>query len=103
MAVASTYNQHTVLVGLGHLGYRVIQKLHEMEENVVVVEINPKVDTLAAVPHITHDECDEISCGTALRLLSEGKGLAGVNTSRWRGIPTPAKNIGETLLRRVVV
>lgn len=49
MAVASTYNKHTVLVGLGHLGYRVVQKLHEMEENVVVVEVNPNVDTLAAV------------------------------------------------------
>jgi Trk K+ transport system NAD-binding subunit len=49
MAVASTYNRHTVLVGLGHLGYRVVQKLHEMEENVVVVEVNPNVDTLAAV------------------------------------------------------
>ena len=49
MAVASTYNNHTVLVGLGHLGYRVVQKLHEMEENVVVVEVNPNVDTLTAV------------------------------------------------------
>lgn len=49
MAVASTYNKHTVLVGLGHLGYRVVQKLHEMEEGVVVVEMNPNVDTLTAV------------------------------------------------------
>jgi Trk K+ transport system NAD-binding subunit len=49
MAVASTYNKHTVLVGLGHLGYRVVQKLHEMEESVVVVEMNPNVDTLTAV------------------------------------------------------
>jgi voltage-gated potassium channel len=49
MAVASTYNQHTILVGLGHLGYRVVQKLHEMEENVVVIEVNPSVDTMAAV------------------------------------------------------
>jgi voltage-gated potassium channel len=49
MAVASTYNRHTILVGLGHLGYRVVQKLHEMEENVVVIEVNPSVDTMAAV------------------------------------------------------
>lgn len=49
MAVASTYNNHTVLIGLGHLGYRVVQKIHEMDENVVVVEVNPSVDTLAAV------------------------------------------------------
>jgi len=39
MAVASTMNNHIVLVGLGHLGYRVAQRLHEMGESVVVVEI----------------------------------------------------------------
>jgi voltage-gated potassium channel len=49
MAVASTYNRHTILVGLGHLGYRVVQKLHDMEENVVIIEANPKVDTMATV------------------------------------------------------
>ena len=49
MAVASTYNKHTVLVGLGHLGYRVVQQLHDMEENVVVIEVNPNVDSLAAI------------------------------------------------------
>jgi voltage-gated potassium channel len=49
MAVASTYSNHTILVGLGHLGYRVVQKIHEMEENVVVIEVNPSVDTLEAV------------------------------------------------------
>jgi voltage-gated potassium channel len=49
MAVTSTYNNHTVLIGLGHLGYRVVQTLHEMEENVVVLEVNPNVDTLTAV------------------------------------------------------
>jgi aminocarboxymuconate-semialdehyde decarboxylase len=30
--------------------------------------------TLAAVPHITDGECHDICCGTALRLLGEGKG-----------------------------
>ena len=49
MAVASTYNRHTILVGLGHLGYRVVLKLHEMEEDMVVIEINPSVDTMMAV------------------------------------------------------
>jgi voltage-gated potassium channel len=49
MAVASTYSNHTILVGLGHLGYRVVQMLHETEENVVVIEVNPSVDTLDAV------------------------------------------------------
>ena len=40
MAVASTMNNHIVLIGLGHLGYRVAQRLHETGESVVVVEIN---------------------------------------------------------------
>jgi len=40
MAVASTMNKHIVLIGLGHLGYRVAQRLYEMGENVVVVEVN---------------------------------------------------------------
>jgi len=39
MAVASTMNKHIVLVGLGHLGYRVAQRLYQMGESVVVVEI----------------------------------------------------------------
>ena len=48
MAVASVMNHHIVLVGLGHLGYRVTQKLHEMGENVVVLEINPGTHTTSA-------------------------------------------------------
>ncbi|HLE92200.1 MAG TPA: NAD-binding protein [Anaerolineales bacterium] len=39
MAVASTMNKHIVLIGLGHLGYRVAQRLYQMGESVVVVEI----------------------------------------------------------------
>jgi len=48
MAVASVMNQNIVLVGLGHLGFRVAQKLHEMDENVVVLEINLGTHTIAA-------------------------------------------------------
>jgi voltage-gated potassium channel len=48
MAVASTMNQHIVLVGLGHLGFRVVQKLHEMGESVAVLEINLGTHTTAA-------------------------------------------------------
>lgn len=48
MAVASTMNQHIVLVGLGHLGYRVAQKLHEMGENVVILEIKLGTHTTSA-------------------------------------------------------
>lgn len=49
MAVASTFSDHTILVGLGHLGYRVVQNLHSMEEPVVVIELNPSVDLIATV------------------------------------------------------
>ena len=48
MAVASTMNKHIVLIGLGHLGYRVAQRLHEMGKNVVVVEINLGTHTTTA-------------------------------------------------------
>lgn len=48
MAVASTMNKHIVLVGLGHLGFRVAQKLHEMGESIVVLEINAGTHTTIA-------------------------------------------------------
>lgn len=49
MAVASTFNQHVVLIGLGHLGFRVAQSLHSLGQDVVVIEINPKADLVASV------------------------------------------------------
>src|SRR5258706_1495985 len=48
MAVASKINQHIVLVGLGHLGYRVAQRLQEMGENVVALEIKLGTHTTSA-------------------------------------------------------
>jgi Trk K+ transport system NAD-binding subunit len=48
MAVASVMNRHIVLVGLGHLGYRVAQKLNDMGENVAVLEINLGTHTTSA-------------------------------------------------------
>ena len=47
MAVASTFNQHIILVGLGHLGYRVVRQLHDMNLDVVVVENAPRDDLVA--------------------------------------------------------
>ena len=49
MAVASTLNNHIILVGLGHLGYRIVQKLNEMGREVAVIELNPSIDTFRAV------------------------------------------------------
>src|SRR5688572_20687520 len=48
MAVASTMNKHIVLVGLGHLGYRVAQRLHEMGESIVAIELNAGTHTTVA-------------------------------------------------------
>lgn len=48
MAVASTMNKHIVLIGLGHLGYRVTQRLYEMGESVVVIEIQLGTHTTSA-------------------------------------------------------
>ncbi len=44
MAVASTFNNHIVLIGLGHLGFRVMRHLISMGQDVVVVELNPKAE-----------------------------------------------------------
>jgi voltage-gated potassium channel len=47
MAVASTFNNHIILVGLGHLGFRVASQLHEMEQDVVAIELSPTADLVA--------------------------------------------------------
>jgi Trk K+ transport system NAD-binding subunit len=48
MAVASTMKNHIVLVGLGHLGYRVAQHLNEMGKNIVVIELQADTHTVIA-------------------------------------------------------
>ncbi len=45
MAIASTLKNHVILVGLGHLGYRVTSKLHEMTQDVVVIDLHPNDET----------------------------------------------------------
>lgn len=44
MAVAATFNNHTILVGLGHLGHRVVRQLRDMNQQVVVIELEPRED-----------------------------------------------------------
>jgi Trk K+ transport system NAD-binding subunit len=44
MAVASTFNRHIVLIGLGHLGFRVMQTLVDSGREVVVIEQEPKAN-----------------------------------------------------------
>ena len=72
MAIASTYRKHTVLIGLGHLGYRVVEELHEMEESVVVIELNPSADLTAEVQNmgipIIHDDATRPAALEAARV-----------------------------------
>lgn len=49
MAVASTLHDHVILIGLGHLGFRVVKHLHDLERDVAVIELAPKPDLAATV------------------------------------------------------
>lgn len=49
VAVASTYNNHIILVGLGHLGFRVAEELAKMEQDIVIIESNPNADLINSV------------------------------------------------------
>ena len=49
MAVASTFNNHLVLIGLGHLGFRVVKQLFEMEQDVIAIELDPKVNLVEVI------------------------------------------------------
>ncbi len=49
MAVISTFDDHTILVGLGHLGFRVLKRLREAGAEVAVIEINPKAELLRQI------------------------------------------------------
>ncbi|MBI1795244.1 MAG: potassium channel protein [Chloroflexi bacterium] len=76
-AVASTFRNHTVLVGLGHLGFRVIEKLHEMKEQVVAVEQNPSKDTFSSVQKMNIPVIQD----DATRILAlENAGVASAKT-----------------------
>jgi Trk K+ transport system NAD-binding subunit len=41
IAVASTFSNHIVLIGLGHLGFRVVKILCEMGQELVVISLDP--------------------------------------------------------------
>ncbi len=78
MAVASTFSRHLVLIGLGHLGFRVMQSLVDTGQEVVVIEQEPKANLIdqarrMGVP-VIHDD------GRRLEALE------GAGTARARGI-----------------
>lgn len=61
MAIASTLDKHHILVGLGHLGFHVIEHLNQaMNQQMAVIELNPSADLVNAVQEleipIIHDD-----------------------------------------------
>jgi Trk K+ transport system NAD-binding subunit len=47
VAVAATYSNHIVIVGMGHLGFRVARALQEIGESFVLIEQNPEAELLS--------------------------------------------------------
>ena len=49
IAVASTFSNHIVLIGLGHLGFRVVKILCEMGQELVVISLDPDPNLMESV------------------------------------------------------
>ncbi len=49
VAVAATYSNHIVIVGLDHLGFRIARALHELGENFVAIELKPDAELISQV------------------------------------------------------
>ena len=89
MAVASTFINHVVLIGLGHLGFRVVKQLNELDQDIVVIECSPDPDLLnnihgMGVPVIIDDGTRETA-------------LAGAGVSRARTIILCTQNDNANL------
>ena len=101
-AVASTMKNHIVLVGLGHLGFRIVQQLHRMGKNVVAIEQNPSIDTFRTVQvmniPVIQDDATRISALTAAHI---GKAhtimLAGQNDSMNLQIALKARTLNPNI------
>lgn len=70
IAVASTFNNHIILVGLGHLGFRVASELVSSGQEVVIIEANTKADLVnntkaLGIPVIQDDADRELALESA--------------------------------------
>lgn len=52
IAVASTFKDHIVLIGLGHLGFRVAKYLNGLDQEIVIIEKNPNKDLIGTVRNL---------------------------------------------------
>ena len=49
VAVAATYSNHIVIVGLDHLGFRIARALHDLGESFVAIELKPDAELISQV------------------------------------------------------
>jgi len=47
VAVAETYADHIIIIGLGHLGFRIARALHDLAAPFVIIEKDPEADLVA--------------------------------------------------------
>jgi len=49
VAIAETFTDHIVIVGLDHLGFRIARALHELDEKFIAIELNPEAELTSLV------------------------------------------------------
>jgi Trk K+ transport system NAD-binding subunit len=73
MAIASTLENHHVLVGLGHLGFHVVEHLKiAMNQPLVVIELNPSADLINTVQDM---DIPIIADDASREFILEGAGI----------------------------
>jgi len=102
VAVASTMKDHIVLVGLGHLGYRIVQRLRDMGREVAVIELNPSIDSFKAiqamdVPVIQEDATRNVALEAANIKDARTVILATQNDSMNLQIALKARGLNEKI------
>ena len=106
MAVASTFSDHIVLVGLGHLGFRVALSLHDLAQDVVVIEIAPNPDLKGkiqklGIPIIEDDGTREVILEAANIRKAQAIILCTQNDSLNLHMAVKARNLNPSI--RVVI
>jgi voltage-gated potassium channel len=102
MAVASTFTDHVVIVGLGHLGYRVVLELHDFDREVVVIEREPDQDLLnnvrdLGIPVLVDDASREAALTAASIQKARSIILCTQNDSLNLRVALKARNINPNI------
>ena len=78
MAIASTLENHHILVGLGHLGFHVVEHLKgAMNQQMAVIELNPSADLISAVQDM---DIPIIADDASRELVLEAAGVRRANS-----------------------